>query len=216
MRHIHRISLLTVVFILLLLASVCAETELPVFNGDFEVLPEGVTVDESLGRLPLGWVVTGGGTHWQIGLSDLRSFDGDYSLRVHVSGEGGGVHVSSKPIPVEPGQEYAVLANVYNYFASPLYTNGVHIYLEFWPEAGWWGTYDYWSNENWKQGARAAWSGNTRVGVAWKPSARFDEWHQVVVSGVAPANAKYATISLWTASRTMDAFVDGIRFAVVE
>lgn len=216
MRHRAAMCVFSLLSVFVFLATACAETELPVANGDFELLPEGVTAEDALGKLPFGWVVTGGGTHWEIGLSDLVAFDGKHSLRVHVFGQGGGVHVSSKPIPVEPGKMYAVLVNVYNRFEAPLYTNGVHVYLEFWREDGWWGSDDYWSQENWEQGARGAWTANRRVGVAWKPSDRFDAWHQVVVTAVAPADARYATIALWTASRNMDSFVDGIRFAELD
>lgn len=216
MRRYCVIWVLSAIVLTLACAGVGAETELPVFNGDFELLPAQVSAAEALGQMPFGWVVTGGGNHWEIGLSDARAFDGEFSLRVHVFSEGGGVHVSSKPIPVEPGKTYAVLAHVYNHFESPLYTDGVLVYLEFWPESGWWGSYDYWSDKNWESGSRGAWSGNNRIGVAWTPSGRFDQWQQVVISGVAPANAKYATISFWTARRTMDAFVDGIRFAEVD
>lgn len=217
MRRAWQTVLATLLALSAMGGAVWAETEIEVFNGGFELLPPGVSAEQALGKVPYGWAATSPGGSWQVGLSQEKVLSGTYSVNITVDASQGGILVSSKPIPVEPGKTYAALWNVYNVHQPPTYQEGIHLYLEFWPEGGWWGDEDYWSAASWEQSRPAPWSTRSRVGVFWEGKAQtFDQWFQVVVAGQAPQDAKYATLSLWTANRTMKVYVDDVRFAVLD
>lgn len=212
---------LTLVIMLLALSAMSmaawAETEVEVFNAGFEVLPPGVSAEEALGKVPYGWAMTRPAGTYQVGLTDEKAKSGQYSLKVDVEGSQGGIHISSKPIPVEPGKTYAALWNVFNVNEPPTYQEAIHLYMEFWGGEGWWRDVDYWSEDAWEEDLPSRWGGATRVGVFWEGKAQtFDEWFDVVVVGQAPADAKYVTVSLWTAARVMKAYVDDIRLAILD
>ncbi len=209
--------IITLVLCLTVFGTALAEQEIPVFNGGFEVLPEGVDVKEALGKVPFGWCVFADvDDFWSVELTDEKAKSGKYSAKITLTEAKSGVLLTSKPIEITPGKTYAALWNIFNLYEEPSYVNPIHLYLEFWPEGGWWKDTDYWSLESWREGLIGPWGSSKRVGVQWKSSEKFGEWEEHVIMGTAPANAKYVTISLWVPRRTLKSYVDDVRLALID
>ncbi len=196
--------------------------EIPVFNGGFEDLPDGVSPEDAMGKLPYGWRINMKAgvpeTDWSVLLSDENPLNGKYSLKITRTtttlpdGSDYSIMIHSKPIPVEPGRSYAALMNV---FVTKELGGTLHLYLEFWSDEGWWNGKDFWSEEVWANQTTGSYSATKRVAVPFARSGKYNTWEEVFVEGVAPENAKYVTIGLYSPSRSkVKCYVDDVRFAV--
>lgn len=194
-----------------------AETELPVFNGNFEILPEGVEASEAFGKIPLGWAVWHPQEHdrFSVGLTDELVYEGRYAVKV-VNDEATGLFITTKPFAIEPGKTYAALVHLYNASEPPLYQDVLHVYIEFWKDDGWWGSQDYWSEEAWQTQPRSPWNVGNRVAQVQLVPKGHNEWEEVFVMGTAPRDAQYMTISFWSAHRRLKTYIDDLRVAALD
>lgn len=189
--------------------------DLALFFSDFERIPEGVSEEDALQMSPFGWIASGNAENWSVKLSKDVAYEGTYSMLVLVDpGTTNGIHISSRPIPVEEGTEYKATAMMYNVADEP-YGRRTDLYLEFWGENGWWGSNDYWSFEYWQTQGRGAWGTKDRLHHV-ATSGTLGEWVEVTTTAVAPPGAKYATISFWTSSRVLKSYIDNVRLEVNE
>jgi hypothetical protein len=194
-----------------------AQEEIPVFNGSFEVLPEGVQPEEALGKMPYGWSASLGSLEvTEAVLSDEKAYEGKYSLKISVS-EPATILTASRPIPIEPGQTYAAMWRIYNVRDLPVYASHLHVYMEFWgSDGGWWGDTDYWSRESWEAQRRGSWSTSKRLSTTWTTSREFGQWEDVLVIAQAPENATHVTLSLWVPRKTLISYVDDVQFGLLD
>lgn len=216
----YRVLFLTLGFLLIISMNVTfAATEVPVFNGNFEAKPPIGDFSEALGLVPFGWVIATGPSdpsdtsNWSVGLSDEMAYDGDYSLRVLTTDRVGSILIASKPLPVEGGKTYALQAHIYNTVEPQ---GRLMVYLEFWDENGWWGDTDYWSEDRWQGQERGRWRQAVRLHERNVQSTEFNTWQEMFLTTEAPSNAKYLTVSVWTANRVMKSYIDGIRVAEID
>ncbi|HHT25855.1 MAG TPA: hypothetical protein GXZ82_01220 [Firmicutes bacterium] len=194
--------------------------DLAVFNGDFELLPEGVTAEEALGKTPYGWSAsiatapTIPDGHISASLTDAKVFSGKFAVRLYTN-DAASILLSSRPIPIQGGLTYAALFRIFD--VDDLATNHTQAYMEFWADdQGWWGHRDFWSEESWREQTPGGWGTSKRLSAVWAAAKSFNTWEEVIVMADAPANAKYVTLSLWIPRRPMHTYIDEIQLAVVE
>lgn len=198
----RRLMLGVLVILLCLFFSLLSfAAEVPVPNGDFEELPEGVSEADALGKLPHMWDATyNTGFGHSVSLSNEKVYDGKYSMKIVDNSPENGVLAISYPIPIEPGKEYMALANVYNTPDSPA---TLHLYIEFWSE------------HQWDPSDLTGWNRRNRVGVKFIASQKKGQWEEVILTGVAPEEANFLTITLVGGNApVIVSYVDGIRLGV--
>jgi hypothetical protein len=140
-------------------------------------------------------------------------YEGNYSMEVlvHPNNDPWGVHIASKPVPVVAGKTYTVNVTALNIVDEAPYTGKIDLYVEFWPDGGWWGDVDYWAPEYTLTGAKGIWSGTKRI--ASDPillSLPSGKWTTSSLTVTAPAGAKWVTVSFWTSRRTLRTYIDNI------
>ncbi|MBE3576337.1 MAG: hypothetical protein IMX00_01340 [Limnochordales bacterium] len=137
--------------------------------------------------LPQGWPSLFGATKWgtHLTLSKEMVWEGEWSLRLDDPQTDLGLGLRSAMIPVQPGHQYRVSVHVFN-----VRTATGSVYLEFWDEKG---------NRIF----------NT---FRWQPGTK-DEWSEIVVEGVAPKDARSATVLLYSSGPARGVvFFDDVRF----
>jgi hypothetical protein len=197
-------------FLMVMSGSVLAGS---VLNADFETLLPGATKEQALSLAPYGWVASGAGKDYSVTLSDRMVYEGNYSMEVlvHPNNDPWGVHIASKPVPVVAGKTYTVNVTALNIVDEAPYTGKIDLYVEFWPDGGWWGDVDYWAPEYTLTGAKGIWSGTKRI--ASDPillSLPSGKWTTSSLTVTAPAGAKWVTVSFWTSRRTLRTYIDNI------
>ncbi len=135
--------------------------------------------------LPPGWTVFSGETQTR---TTEAAHTGKYSFRIEDRLPAGGIGLRSPLVPVAPGQEYTATAWVLTKEGNASF------YIEFWDETK-----------------------KTRlvpISVTVKYSAA-GEWQQAVVKNVAPDNARYASVILYSVSTNQGvSYFDDVRLSV--
>ncbi|HHT27316.1 MAG TPA: hypothetical protein GXZ82_08740 [Firmicutes bacterium] len=209
----YLVGVLAALCLLLVMSSSILAASLTVLNADFETLLPGATREQALSLTPYGWVASGAGNDYSVTLSDKVVYQGNYSMEILVQPENDpwGVHVACKPIPVVAGKTYTVNVTAINVVNEAPYTGKLDLYVEFWPDGGWWGEDDYWAPEFTLSGSKGIWNGKNRIAsdplFIGLPSG---DWTTSSLTVTAPEGAKWVTVSFWTSRRTLRAYVDGI------
>ncbi len=137
-------------------------------------------------KLPDGWTIFAGET---MGRTTDTARTGEYSFGIEdrISTSTGAVGLRSPLVPVEPGKEYVASAWVLAKEGSPSF------YIEFWDET---------------KKTRLA-----PASVSIKVTAQ-DEWQEAVIKKVAPVNAKYVSVIIYShAVNTGLGYFDDVQIA---
>ncbi len=173
--HIIVMVLLLSVSALTVLAENRVPVEIPLPNAGFEDL-EG-DPSSALGKIPYMWNLRSAGSNCWAGLSNEIAYQGKYSLKLVDNNAKGTVVVASQYIPVEPGVEYVVSAQVFHPEECREAKDRIDFYITWWTE-------DY----------------KRITPSVIKHASKTGEWEEILASGVAPTEAKY--LSIWFATVT--------------
>jgi hypothetical protein len=197
--------------VLLLVNAVAAAGELPLVNGGFEELADGVTESAAIGKTPYMWAPTGKLTEdglpagWEAVLTNEKVFSGKFAAKIVDPFKNQSVILLSKAIKAEVGKEYTATAKIFH-VDDKAFPNKVTLYIEFWS-----------AEPPWDPDVYSSWDPELRTGFIQVVPEKVGEWETVVAKMVAPENTAYVTVSLYAPySWAAKAYVDDVTLSVAD